>query len=245
MKRFISAPRRWQALALATVTVALLGACAPLPPQTPEFQVGRARMVLPQGAWEDLGVTDEAIPLLPEVGGRIPLQTRAVALRGAKQELLAVMWVQTNSTNYPRDHTLWTGGCPQQKDVIVEDMTRGGRVGLDCLRLKRWASNGQWLEKNQPVVNRWMGQHQLAITQPYSYVGFRYATEGGALVVVDAVVDQRLLRPVTRDNEAFLVAGRPGERWARDLAQAARVSAGMMNGFLAIPPFPYAVPASQ
>jgi hypothetical protein len=245
MKRFIFAPRRWQALALATVTVALLGACAPLPPQTPEFQVGRARMALPQGAWEDLGATDEVIPLLPEVGGRIPLQTRAVALRGAKQELLAVMLVQTNSTNYPRDHTLWTGSCPQQKDVLVEDRTRGGHVRLDCLRFKRWASNGQWLEKNQPAVNSWMGQRQLAITQPYSYVGFRYATEGGALVIIDAVVDQSLLRPVSRNNEDFLVAGRPAEQWGRELAQAARVSAGMMDGFLAVPPFPFALEASR
>ena len=245
MKRFISAPRRWPALALATLTVALLGACAPLPSQNPEYQVGRARMVLPQGAWQDLGVTDEVLPLLPEVDGRIPLQTRAVALRGAQQELLAVLLVQTNGTNYPRDHTLWTGGCPPQKDVIVEDRTRGGRVGLDCLRLKRWASNGQWLEKSQPVVHRWMGRHQLDITQPYSYVGFRYALEGGALVVVDALVDHRLLRPVTRNNEDFLVSGRPGEQWGRDLAQAARVSAGMMDGFLAIPPFPYAEPAKK
>jgi hypothetical protein len=49
----------------------LVAGCAPLtvPPKA-EYPVGRARLVLPPGAWQDLGSTDEA---------RATLQTRAVA----------------------------------------------------------------------------------------------------------------------------------------------------------------------
>lgn len=227
---------------LLLCSLAVLAACAPLTPQQTEYPVGRTRMALPQqGAWEDLGTFDEAIPLLPEPEDRIPLQTRAVGLRGPQKELLAVLLVQTNSTNYPREPVRWSGNCPRQQGVTVEDATVGSRVRVDCLRLKRWVDNTQWLEKNQPGLAQWLAGHRIAFSKPYSHVSYRYATEGGALVSVDALVDQRLLRPKTSSNQEFLVAGRPALQWGHDLAQAARVSAGMMDGYLAIPPFPYAV----
>ncbi len=37
--------------------------------------------------------------------------------------------------------------------------------------------------------------------------------------------------------------GRPALQWGHALAQAVRVSTGMMDGYLAVPPFPYAVAA--
>ena len=38
----------------------LMVACAPLtPPPQVEYPVGRARLVLPQGAWQDLGTSQE------------------------------------------------------------------------------------------------------------------------------------------------------------------------------------------
>jgi hypothetical protein len=49
---------------------------------------------------------------------------------------------------------------------------------------------------------------------------------------VDAVVDQRL------------VSIRPALQWSQDLAQAARLSVGMLDGYLAVPPFPFAEGAS-
>lgn len=228
---------------LLPCALAVLAACAPLSPQQTEYPVGRTRMVLPQpGAWEDLGTFDEAIPLLPEPEDRIPLQTRAVGLRGPQKELLAVLLVQTNSANYPREPVRWSGNCPPQQGVTVEDATVGSHVRVDCLRLKRWVDSPQWLQKNQPGLAQWLGSRQIALGKPYSHVSYRYATEGGALVSVQALVDQRLLRPKTSNNEEFLLAGRPALQWGHDLAQAARVSAGMMDGYLAIPPFPYPAP---
>jgi hypothetical protein len=231
-------------LPCALAVLAVLAACAPLPSQQPEYPVGRARLVLPQGAWEDLGATNEAIPLLPEAGDSLALQTRAVALRGAGKELLAVLLVQANNTRYPRESVLWTGSCPRQQGVTVDDATHGSHVRVDCLRLKRWVDSPAWLEKNQPGLAQWLAGRKIALDKPYSYVGYRYATEGGALVVVDALVDQRLLRPKTRNNQEFLVAGRPALQWGHDLAQAARVSAGMMDGYLAVPAFPFPAAAT-
>ena len=83
------------------------------------------------------------------------------------------------------------------------------------------------------------------MSQPYTYLTYRYVTEAGAWVTVDALVDQRLLRPATHNNEEFLVAGRPALQWARDLAQAVRLSTGMVDGHLAIPAFPFPIPASR
>ena len=71
----------------------LLAACAQLPPDQTHYPVGRGQIVLPPGDWQDLGTTEQALPLLPQAGGRIPLQSRAVALRGPQQQLLAVLRV--------------------------------------------------------------------------------------------------------------------------------------------------------
>lgn len=198
-------------------------------------------MVLAAPQWEDLGKSDEALPMQPGPGV-FPLQTRAVALRGPQREILAVLLVRTNRGNYPREHTLWSGSCPTQKGLTVEDATSGSPVRIDCMRFKRWANNEGWLEKNHPDVARWMADHKAEPLQPYSHLNYRYGTEGGAYLEVNAMVDQRLLRPKTRNNEEFLRAGRPALEWSKQVVDAARVSAGMMDGFFAIPPFPFAAP---
>lgn len=224
---------------LPGVLVALT-ACAPLAPQQTEYPAGRVRLALPAGAWEDLGASDQAVRLLPQPDGRIALQTRVVGLRGAHQELLAVLRVQANRSNDWQGPMLWTGSCLPQQGVAVEDATVGSRVRMDCLRFKRWMNDPQWLEKNQPDLAQWLAGHKLAVSAPYSYMSYRYATEGGAMVAVDVLADRRLLHPWPRNNEEFLVAGRPALQWGQQLAQAVRVSTGMMDGYLAIPPFPYA-----
>ena len=72
---------------------------------------------------------------------------------------------------------------------------------MDCLRFKRWVDGPQWLEKNQPDFAQWLLGRKLAVSAPYSYMSYRYATEGGAMVAVDVLADRRLLRPRTRNNE--------------------------------------------
>jgi len=215
-------------------------ACAPLtaPPKA-EYPVGRARLVLPPGSWQDLGTSDEAVA---GSGGRIALQTRDVGLRSAQGDWLAVLRVQTNRAGDLGGSPQGIGYCPSQQDVTVEDAAAGSPVRADCLRLKRWGSSAQWLDKNRPDLVQWLGSRKLVLSQPYTYLSYRYVTEAGAWVKVDALVDQRLLRPTSHNNEEFLVAGRPALQWGRDLAQAVRVSAGMMDGYLTIPPFPFPTP---
>nr|WP_298212063.1 hypothetical protein [Acidovorax sp.] len=214
----------------------LMAACAPMtvPPQA-EYPVGRARLVLPPGAWQDLGAADDA-------AGRAALQTRAVGLRDAQGGWVAVLRVQTNRTGDLQGAPQGASQCPLQRDVTVEDIAAGSPVRADCLRFKNWGSSAQWLEKNRPDLAQWLDSRQVALKQPYSYLSYRYVTDAGASVVVDALVDQRLLRPKTRNNEEFLVAGRPALQWGHDLAQAARLSVSMMDGYLAVPPFPFATP---
>lgn len=233
--------RRWRlgcTMALAVVLSAALGACAPVTAYQQPYPVGRATLALPQGDWVDLGHSEEVLPLFPELGDTIPLQTRALGLRGAEKDWLAILVVQTNSTNSPRPHTLWTGACPQQRGVLVEDATAGSTVRVDCLRFKRWTNPSSWLAKSDPVLGEWLSVGGVAVGQPSSHVNFRYATEGGAYIQVNALIDQRLLRPKTRSNEEFLRAGQPAQAWIHQLAEAARQSAGMLNGYLPVPVFP-------
>jgi len=229
MTLMISKFRRLWPCALAV----LMTACAPLtvPPKA-EYPVGRARLVLPPGAWQDLGSADDA-------AGRSPLQTRSVGLRGAQGAWLAVLRVQTNRSGDLSGSAQGTGHCPPQQDVTVEDAAAGSPVRADCLRLKSWGSSAQWLDKNRPDLVQWLGGQKIMLNAPYAHLSYRYATEAGAWVVVDALVDQRLLRPKTRNNEEFLAAGRPALQWGHDLAQAARLSVGMVDGYLAVPPFPF------
>jgi hypothetical protein len=234
--------RRVSGMVLAACALAVLAACAPLQSGTTEYPVGRGRLVLPQGEWVALDRSDEALPLLPEPGATVPLQTRAVGLRGAHKDWLAILLVQTNSTNHPRPTTLWTGSCPAQQGVMVEDATSRSAVRIDCLRFKRSAQGEGWLDKNHPLLAQWLARQGAAPAQPYSHLNYRYATEGGAYIEINALVDQRLLRPQTRSNEDFLRAGRPGQEWAHQLAEAARLSTSMMDGYLAVPPFPIAPP---
>ena len=228
-----------------------LTACAPLQTTPMPLTVGRAQLVLPPGEWVDFGASDQALTLLPEVGATLPLQTRTVGLRGpgTGSPWLAVLQVQTNNTNYLRATTRWTDTCPQQKGVLVEDATAAetskgtltSHVRIDCLRFKRLANHDGWMATNQPVLAQWLSSHNAVPSLPYSHLHYRYATQGGAYVDIQAVVDQRLLRPPTRSNQEFLAAGHPGQAWIHQLALAARQSAAQLDGKLPVPAFPIAL----
>ena len=239
---------------LTALAMGALTACTPLPKTPAPITAGRSQLVLPPGEWMDLGSSDEALTLLPELGATLPLQTRTVGLRGPDSTWLAVLQVQTNSTNYPRSETRWTDTCPKQQGVLVEDATavatdKGtltSHVRIDCLRFKRLANYEGWMEKSQPVLAQWLSSHNAAPSQPYAHLHYRYATQGGAYVDIQAVVDQRLLRPATSNNHEFLAAGRPGQTWTHALAQAGRQSTAMLDGTLTIPAFPiFPIPLPQ
>ena len=78
----ISKFRRLLPLLPVLAVTAFMVACAPLtvPPQS-EYPVGRARLVLPAGAWQDLGTSEKAVA---GSVGSISLQTRTVGLRSVE-----------------------------------------------------------------------------------------------------------------------------------------------------------------
>jgi hypothetical protein len=227
-------------LLLAVVVGALsLTACAP--PQPILATAGRAQLALPRGDWVDLGASNESLPSSVAFPADPLTQTRAVGLRGARNELLAVLLVQSNrSNNWNR--TLWSGSCPLQQDMFVEDAAKASPVRIDCLRFKRWADTNNWLSNNQPAVAQWLRQRQIVPSRPYAYLNYRYTTEAGGYIAINAVVDHRLLTPRTRNNDDFLVSGVPALDWSQQMAQAARLSTAMLDGHLAVPAFPIALP---
>ncbi len=227
-------------LPLAGAVLLSLAACAPVQPSLPH--VGRAQVELPPGDWEVLQRGKHTVvDVLPDdTADDLPMETTVMGLRGPGKDrpLLALVFVQTNATNYPRDTTLWTLPCPQQDGVFVEDRTRGSPARADCLRYRRRADTGNYLALSRPGVSRWMAEQRLAPGVPYSHVMYRYANNGGGFISVDVVAAQSLLRPVTHTNDEFLVAGRPAFRWSEKLADAARLSVSMMDGRMVFPPFP-------
>ena len=120
----------------------------------------------------------------------------------------------------------------------MHDGTQGGTVRIDCLRHKPYAS-ADWLAQHEPSLA------PLSLPWPSdvaaSFMSYRYASERGAFVQVDVWADQRLLRPATKNNFDFMQAGQPAQAWSQALAQATRQSSAMLDGFLALPPFPFSV----
>lgn len=236
---FFSAPlRRSVAFVAAAGSLTFLAACAPMPSGKQEYTAGRARLALPAGDWEDLGVKQDQFTVAPATAGKIPVQTRAVVLRQADQSAAAVLLVQTNQTNYPRERITWTGACPEQQGVLVDDRAGASPVRIDCLRLKSWADQRDWLTKNYPELSTWVNAQKALPAKPYSLLHYRYASETGAFIEVHALVDQRLLRPKPRNNDEFMRADLPARDWSQRLAEAARLSTSMMDGYFAVPPFP-------
>ncbi len=229
-------------VAVLTASTMFLAACAPVQPNL--VRVGRADLQLPPGDWERINQgTDELFNVLPDdVSHDLPMRTEAVGLRGAQGQMLAVFVVQTNATNNPRDATLWTQTCPDGKGVQVTDFAKGSPIRVDCLRYRRRADNEEFLTKTRPVFEKWVKQHKVEPLAPYAHVSYRYATAEGGYLLVEALIDQRLLRPKTVGNDQFLAAGKPAQQWLSDFVQAAKNSVAMLDGRFMLPPFPVALP---
>ncbi len=241
MLKFFSRVRCASAVAAAAASL-FLTACAPMQPGL--VPVGRSQLQLPPGDWERIeqGGNDLFNMLPDDVSHDLPMSTQAVGMRGPQGEMLAVIVVQTNATNDPRDTTLWTHNCPAQKGVQVEDFAKGSPVRIDCLRFKRRADDEDYLTKNRPVLQEWIKQHDIEPLAPYSHVSYRYATAQGGYLLVEALVDQRLLRPKTVGTDQFLSAGKPAQEWLNQFVQAAKNSVAMLDGRFVVPPFPIALP---
>ncbi|MET1113468.1 MAG: hypothetical protein ABWY08_00745 [Comamonas sp.] len=217
----------------AGVVLALAG-CATQTATAPGaglYKAGRAQLALPAGAWTDLGTADDAWAPLPS-SGTVALQSRALVLKGAKQEPLAVVLVRTNASNLFWRPVAWGLNCPRELDVLMFDDAAGSPDRMDCLRLRRNAQAQQWLKRTKPETQAWLERRQELPTLPYSHLSYRFATEDGGMVELQILADQRLLQA---DKG---VQGRQLRDWAQAVAGAARESLSSINGELVLPAFP-------
>ena len=106
------------------------------------------------------------------------LQARA-APRDARQELLALR-AHTNRDNHPRDPVL-TGRCPQE-GLMVED-ARGSIGGLPALQAP--GRRHAMAEKERPGFRAVARSPQDRQRASHSYLSYRYAATGSAVVEVD------------------------------------------------------------
>jgi hypothetical protein len=226
---------RW-ALWGAGVVLALAG-CATQTASAPaagQYTAGRAQLALPAGAWTDLGAADDAWAPLPS-SDSVALQSRALVLKGAKQEPLAVVLVRTNTSNLFWRPVTWGLNCPRELDVLMFDDAAGSPDRMDCLRLRRNAQAQQWLKRTKPETQAWLERRQQLPALPYSHLSYRFATEDGGMVELQILADQRLLQPEKGSQ------GRQLRDWAQAVASAARDSLSSINGELVLPAFPGAV----
>ena len=177
------------------------------------------------GTWIDLGA--HLAPWLagegaaPASGASVP--TRVAGLQREDGRWLALVVVQ----RVPGAGS----ACPP--------MGRHSVAGADgCLRMRRDADFDRWLQQQNPVLQRWIEQHDWN-SRPRTWISDRASGSADALEAV-ALVEPALLEPATRNNNDFLAAGRNGLTWARQFASATQATAGGQP--LRVPPFPYSAP---
>ena len=233
-------PLSW---ALLVAGAAALSACAPVSPNAQ--MAGRTLVSLdtnPDLQWTYWGYDSEIIGMQPhDLTQDKPLQAKVWQMRTRLGELVGVMSVRSNTDDLNNKNTVWTEDCPKQQGVLVE-RTQGLNVGrVDCLRIKRTANNTDWLVENDANMAARLEAGGVFFARPVSYVSYQFTTSNGAYVEVQVLVDQRLVRPETRNSVDFLAAGRPLVDWSQNMSLAVRQSTGFINGVLNVPPFPFRI----
>lgn len=230
--------------ATALLCALTLGACAV--PEPSRGEVGRYKLALPEAArWTEIPVGEMFQAPLAVAGApdAMPLRTRAWGLPAADGAWQAVAVLHVGDARRSTV-TSWAHVCPQQRGVVVTDEAAGSATRIDCLRLRRWALVEDWLDRQRPDIAQWAKQQSVRLAGSPAMVSHMFTTANGEFLMLDLLVDQRLVRPDTRDNEAFLRAGIPAQEWSERVAQSVRVASGMMDGHLALPPFPFAFHSS-
>ena len=205
--------------------VATAAAPAPLSAEAaPAIQVPPSNI----GTWIDLGTHQapwlSGVGPAPVSGASVP--TRVAGLQRADGHWLALVLVQ----RVPGAGSTCTGGS--SLDVP-------GAPG--CLQMRRDADFDQWLQQQNPVLERWVNAHGWA-ARPRAWISERATGSADAFEAV-ALVDPALLEPATRNNYEFLASGGSGLAWGRQFARATQAAAG--GAPLRVPPFPYAAPLAK
>ncbi|MFT3778854.1 MAG: hypothetical protein QM772_11370 [Ottowia sp.] len=241
--RHPSAPRSRRAWLAAPLLAAVLAGCAapgagtadaqPASPAPQAAAALSAPLIAPPpasvGTWVDLGHV-----LAPWLSGDAPVPvngvaspTRVAGLRGSDGQWLAIVVAQVAPAG--------GAACPQPTSLSLD-----GGVRDACLRLRRDADFDRWLEKQHPVLYRWVEERQWG-GRPRAWVSYRAPAGGGQAIETHAFVNPALLEASTRNNADFLAAGQPGVAWAQRFAAATRAAGA--GGALNVPPFPYGPPA--
>lgn len=210
-------------------------------PDASRAELGRYKLALPAGDWTELPAQgDFRLPgAVADAATSGPLNSRAWALRGADGAWLAVVVLHVGDVS--RNNTPWTGACPASRDVWVQDATLTGPGRIDCLRYRRAAEFNDWLPKNRPDLAQWTARRGVQFKGTYAHLNHVLTTTWGDYVALDVLAVQRLVRPATHSNDAFLSAGLPTQAWAERVAESVRLSTRMFDGHLALPPFPFPI----
>lgn len=229
----------WRAVAALVCAVVLAG-CAVSDPSRGE--VGRYKLALPEASrWTEIPVGEVFKAPLAVAGdsGVLPMRTRAWGLPAANGAWQAVVLLHVGDARRSTA-TSWAQVCPQQRGLVVRDEAGGSATRIDCLRLRRWAMAENWLERQRPDLARWAQQQSVRLDGASALVSHLFTTAGGEVLMLDLLVDQGLVRPETRGNDAFLRAGIPAQDWSERVAQSVRTASGMVDGHLSLPDFPFA-----
>ena len=223
----------------ALMCAVVLAGCAV--PDPSRGEVGRYKLALPDASsWTEIPAGDVFQAPLAVSGepGALPLRTRAWGLPGTDGGWQAVVLLHVGDASRSTV-TSWAKVCPQQRGVLVHDEAAGSATRIDCLRLRRWAMAEDWFEQQRPDLARWTQQQSVRLSSTPALVSHMFTTSRGEFLMLDVLADQSLVRPETRSNEAFLRAGIPAQEWSERVAQAVRHAAGMVDGHLLLPDFPF------
>ena len=231
-------PYVWRGVAALLCAASLAGCAVPDPSRG---EVGRYKLARPEATrWTEIPVGElfQAPPTVAGESGAIPMRTRAWGLPAADGSWQAVVLLHVGDAGRSTA-TSWATVCPQQRGLLVHDAAGGSATRIDCLRLRRWAMVEGWFERQRPDLARWAQQQSVRLGGSPALVSHMFTTPSGELLMLDLLVDQVLVRPETRGNDAFLRAGIPAQDWSERVAQAVREATGMIDGHLLLPDFPF------
>ena len=200
--------------------------------------VGRVKLVLPQGEW----VTDSKIDTPLVYGGdslgSISSQ-RLVKVLVNDKIIQALLFVSAGDHGLTKGHMEWSDRCKQKKSEYRVDATNGSFTRLDCLRVYRSMQPAEWLKKYAQKTYDELTQSGYTFASNGYQITHKIGTDNGTFIFSNMLIARSVLAGIPSAKKGATYAGMPGVAWGHQYADAARSSVTSLSGELVMPAVSY------
>ncbi len=212
-----------------------------------EVAVGRAKVVLPVGQWEQLVDESSGQQYSGDVSGSIKSTKKIMVLLGNKSEVLAVFSFNASSSSIGTARMNWTSGCKQNATQSYHfDATRGSLDQLDCV--KAWSELGtsRMIKTLDPKIEDMLKSKNYVLPEKMHIVLHNVGINNGAFIATIGMINPKFsnakgnaeISGTVLKNEALAF-------WAMELASAATSSVRSFSGEYKVPALTFATSKSE